>query len=62
MMYFGWEGYRHGLLAYKNDQLFQFEHGKGKLNHNVWTILEDTLGYFWMSFQRWQSIAQQRQT
>ena len=38
-----------GLCRYRDGHIFHFPFGDGKINRNVWSILEDSYGYLWMS-------------
>lgn len=38
-----------GLSVLVNDNLFRFPFGDGRLNKNVWSIVEDDFGYLWMN-------------
>ncbi len=40
---------KRGLFAYYKNQLFGFGYSTGKLGRDVWTIIEDDFGFFWMS-------------
>ena len=45
-----WFGYsKSGLGFFDGKTLFNFPHGQGRLNKNVWTIIEDDHGNFWMN-------------
>ena len=47
---FYWLGYsKAGLGFFDGEKLFNFPFGKGRLNKNVWTIIEDDYGQFWMN-------------
>ena len=38
-----------GLLRYKDEKLFHFPYQDGRINPNVWTVVEDDFGFFWMT-------------